>query len=275
MVGNPAICCFVAIEKRHIAAALLLCPEDGTEAVQLSVVLFLAANNGYTNGCTTADKHKDNQQSRVACVAGLRNGVLRYGCCSRFRSGCCSRCRSGCCNRCRSSRCNRCRSGRCSRCRSGCCNRCRSSRCNRCRSGRCSRCRGGLVGVLVLQGGNGIFDSLCHGIYFTLLGNVLPTGNGIDGGFHSGEILVVILLQSICLGEGCIDLGVVGVLVLQGGKGIFDSFRHGIHFALLGNVFTTDNGIDSRFYCGEVFVIILLQSICFGNGFIDLSVVGR
>ena len=38
MVGKPAICFFVAIEKRHIAAALLLCPEDGTGAVQLSVV---------------------------------------------------------------------------------------------------------------------------------------------------------------------------------------------------------------------------------------------
>ena len=74
MVGKPAICCFVAIEKRHIAAALLLCPEDGMGAVQLSVVLFLAANNGRSNGCTTADKHKDNQQSRVACVAGLRRG---------------------------------------------------------------------------------------------------------------------------------------------------------------------------------------------------------
>ena len=131
----------------------------------------------------------------------------------------------------------------------------------------------GVVGVLVLQGGKGIFDSLCHGIYFALLGNVLTTGNGIDGGFHSGEILVVILLQSICLGEGCIDLGVVGVLVLQGGKGSFDSLFHGIHFALLGNVFTTDNGIDSRFYCGEVFVIILLQSICLGDGCVDLSVV--
>lgn len=92
MVGKPAICCFVAIEKRHIAAALLLCPEDGTGAVQLSVVLFLAANNGCTNGCTTADKHKDNQQSRVACVAGLRNSVLRCGSCGRCRG---SRSRGG------------------------------------------------------------------------------------------------------------------------------------------------------------------------------------
>ena len=46
--GEARYCCFVAIEKRHIAAALLLCPEDGTGAVQLSVLLFLAANNGYT-----------------------------------------------------------------------------------------------------------------------------------------------------------------------------------------------------------------------------------
>ena len=65
-----------------------------------------------------------------------------------------------------------------------------------------------------------------HSIHFGLLGNVLATGNGIDGSFHSGEILVVILLQRICLGDGCIDLGVVGILVLQGGNGIFDSFRH-------------------------------------------------
>ena len=89
MVGKPAICCFVAIEKRHIAAALLLCPEDGTGAVQLSVVLSLAGNNGCSNGCTTADQHKDNQQSRVACVAGLWNGVLRCGRCSRCLCGLC------------------------------------------------------------------------------------------------------------------------------------------------------------------------------------------
>lgn len=120
MVGKPTICCFVAIEKRHIAAALLLYAEDGTGDVQLSVVLSLAGNNGCSNGCTTADKHKNNQQSRVAGVTGLRNGVLRCGCCSR----------------------------------------CRSGRGSRCRGSRGSRCRGGLVGILVLQGGNGIFNSL-------------------------------------------------------------------------------------------------------------------
>ena len=124
-----------------------------------------------------------------------------------------------------------------------------------------------------MQGGKGIFDSLCHGIHFALLGNVFTTDNGIDSRFYCREVFVIILLQSICLGEGCIDLGVVGVLVLQGDKGIFDSFRHGIYFALLGNVFTTDNGIDSRFYCGEILVVILLQSICLGDGCVDPSVV--
>ena len=109
-----------------------------------------------------------------------------------------------------------------------------------------------------MQGGKGIFDSFRHGIYFALLGNVLPTDNGLDGGFHSGEILVVILLQSICLGEGCIDLGVVSILVLQGGKGIFDSLCHGIYFALLGNVLATGNGIDSGFHSGEVLVVVLV-----------------
>ena len=125
-----------------------------------------------------------------------------------------------------------------------------------------------------MQGGKGSFDSLCHGIYFALLGNVLTTGNGIDGGFHSGEILVVILLQSICLGEGCIDLGVVGVLVLQGSNRIFDSFRHYINFALFSDVLVTDNSIDSGFHSREILVVILLQSLCLGNGCIDLGVVG-
>ena len=47
IVGKPAICCFVAIEKRHIAAALFALPGRWSEgAVQLSVVLFLAGNNG-------------------------------------------------------------------------------------------------------------------------------------------------------------------------------------------------------------------------------------
>ena len=43
MVGKPAICCFVAIEKRHIAAALLLCPEDGTGLFSYLLFFLLLA----------------------------------------------------------------------------------------------------------------------------------------------------------------------------------------------------------------------------------------
>ena len=55
-----------------------------------------------------------------------------------------------------------------------------------------------------------IFDSFCHCIYRALLGDVLVAGNSFNGGFHTGEILVVILLQSVCLGNGFVNLSVVG-----------------------------------------------------------------
>ena len=108
-----------------------------------------------------------------------------------------------------------------------------------------------------------------------LLGNVLTTDNGIDSRFYCGEVFVIILLQSICLGDGCIDLGVVGILVLQGSNRIFDSLCHSINFALLSDVLVTDNSIDGSFHGGEVLVVVLLQCICLGNGCVDLSVVGR
>ncbi len=41
-------------------------------AIQLSVVLFLSADNRCTNSCTAADKQQGNPQSKVACIAGLR-----------------------------------------------------------------------------------------------------------------------------------------------------------------------------------------------------------
>jgi len=53
-------------------------------AIQLSVVLFLSADNRCANGCTAADKQQGNPQSKVACIAGLRRfGIVlqlrRYG----------------------------------------------------------------------------------------------------------------------------------------------------------------------------------------------------
>ena len=125
-----------------------------------------------------------------------------------------------------------------------------------------------------MQGGYRVFDGLCHDIYFALLGNVFTTDNGIDSRFYCGEVFVIILLQSICLGEGCIDLGVVGVLVLQRGNRVFDSLCHRVNFALFSDVLVADNSIDGGFHSGEVVVVILLQSICLGEGCIDLGVVG-
>ena len=131
----------------------------------------------------------------------------------------------------------------------------------------------GVVSILVLQGSNRIFDSLRHLIHFALLSNFLATDNSLHGIFHIREILVVILLQSICLGNGCINLGVVSILVLQGCHSIFDSLCHRINFTLLGNILTTHNSLHSSFHISEVFVLVLLQSICFGNGCINLGIV--
>ena len=101
-----------------------------------------------------------------------------------------------------------------------------------------------------MQGSNGIFNSLRHCINFGLLGNVLVTDNSIDSSFHVREILVVILVQGICFGNGCINLSIISVLVLQGINGIFDSFCHCIYLALLGNILVADNGIHSGFHSG-------------------------
>ena len=130
-----------------------------------------------------------------------------------------------------------------------------------------------IVRILVLQSSNRIFNSLCHLVYFRLLGNVFTTNNSIDSGIHSGEVLVVILIQSIRLRNGCIDLVIVRILVLQGCNRIFNCLCHCIHFGLLGNVLTTDNSVDSGVYTGEILVVILVQGIRLGNGFINLCII--
>ena len=131
----------------------------------------------------------------------------------------------------------------------------------------------GVVRPLVLQGCNRIFDRFRHCIYFGLLRNVLTTHNSVDSGFYTGEILVVVLVQGIRLGNGFVNFGVISPLVLQGCNRIFDRFRHCIYFGLLGNILTTDNGINSGFHSGEIFVVILVQGIRLSNGFVNLSVI--
>ena len=124
-----------------------------------------------------------------------------------------------------------------------------------------------------MQGSNGIFDSLCHLVYSRLLRNIFTTDNSFDSGFHAGEVLVVILVQCICFGNGCINLCVICILVLQGSNGIFNSLSHCINLGLLRNIFTTGHSIHSGFHAGEVLVVILVQCICFGNGCINLCVI--
>ena len=118
-----------------------------------------------------------------------------------------------------------------------------------------------------MQGSNGIFNSLRHRIYLGLLGNVLVTDNSVDSSFYSREVLVVVLVQCICLGNVCIYLCVICILVLQDSNGIFNSFHHCVNFALFSDVLVTDNSIDGSFHGGKVLVVVLVQCICFGNGF--------
>ena len=130
-----------------------------------------------------------------------------------------------------------------------------------------------IVRILVLQSSNRIFNSLCHCIHFALLRKIFITVNSVDSVVYTREIFVVTLVQFICLGNSLIDLVIVRILILQVSNGIFDCFCHFIHFALLRNIFITVNSIDSGIHSGEVLVVILVQFICLGNSFINLSVV--
>ena len=124
-----------------------------------------------------------------------------------------------------------------------------------------------------MQGSNGIFNSFRHCIHFGLLRKVLATGHSIHSGFHGGEVLVVILVQGICFGNRCINLGVVSVLVLQGSNRIFNSLRHCVNFRLFGNVFVTDNSVQCIIHSGEILVVVLVQSIYLGNGCVYFGVI--
>ena len=126
-----------------------------------------------------------------------------------------------------------------------------------------------------MQGSNRIFNSLSHCINFGLLRNIFTTGHSIHSGFHAGEVLVLVLVQCICFGNGCIYFCVICILVLQGSNGIFNSLHHCIHFALFSDILVTDNSIDGGFHAGKVLVVVLVQGFRFCNGFIYFRVVRR
>ena len=228
-------------------------------------------------------------------MAVLRNGVLRCGCWRGRRTRRCGRCggrgrgrrtfgggRSGgsrclvrrwCFGRCRCSvRCGCFGRSRCAD-RRGCLDR---SRCavRRGRFGR-SRCARRGDDVLVLQSSKGILDSLRHGVYFALLGNVLTAHNSADSGFYRRKILVVILLQGICFGNGCIYLSIISVLVLQGSNRILYSFRHCINLCLLGFTFCSVNRVNGIFYRRIICIKVTIKSLCTCDSRINSCVISE
>ena len=62
---------------------------------------------------------------------------------------------------------------------------------------------------------------------------------------------------------------------MQGCNRIFNCIRHCIHFGLLGNVLTTDNGIHCGVYSGEILVVVLVQGLRLSNSLINFGIVRR
>ena len=62
---------------------------------------------------------------------------------------------------------------------------------------------------------NRILYCFRHCIHSTLLGKVLTTNNGIHGSFHTGEILVIILVQHLYLCNGCVYCTVICRAILK------------------------------------------------------------
>ena len=115
-----------------------------------------------------------------------------------------------------------------------------------------------------MQGSNGIFNSFRHCIHFALFSDILVTDNSIDGSFYSREVLVIVLVQCICLGNGFVNFGVVSILVLQGSNCIFDSLCHCINISLTHKSLAPDNSVHRRIQCGNRFIGI--HSQISGNG---------
>ena len=108
-----------------------------------------------------------------------------------------------------------------------------------------------------MQGCNRIFDRFRHCIHFGLLGNVLTTDNSVDSGVYSGEILVVILVQCIRLGNCCINISVVGRLDTPQGKG---------SLVILSTVIFVCNGVFVTIHCQRVSTYCPTTPVaCLGN----------
>ena len=116
-----------------------------------------------------------------------------------------------------------------------------------------------------MQGCDRIFDRFRHGIYFGLLRNVLVTDNGINSGFHTSEVLVVILVQGIRLGNSLINFGVISKPDKLQGKGFAFTFS---------TVVFVGNGVFATFHCQRVSTYFPTAPVaCPGN--VEVSRQGR
>ena len=100
-------------------------------------------------------------------------------------------------------------------------------------------------------------------------------GNSIDSSFYSREVLVVVLVQCICLGNGCVYFGVVSTLVLQGGNCILDSLCHCINLCLLDFTFRSVNSINGIFYRRIICIKAAIKSRCPCDGCFDSCVISE
>ena len=115
---------------------------------------------------------------------------------------------------------------------------------------------------------------MCHRVNFVLFSDVLVTDNSIDGGFNGREILVFVLVQGVCLGDGLVNLAVIRVFVFQCGYRVFDSLCHRVNSVLfLKGLLATVDGVDSGINSGEILVIVPVQRVCLGDGLVNRAVI--
>ena len=108
-----------------------------------------------------------------------------------------------------------------------------------------------------------------------MLSNVLVTDNSIDSSFNTREVLVIILVQRIYLGNGFINLSIVCIFVNKSFNGIFYSFRHCIYLCLLSFTFRSVNSINGIFYRSIICIKVAIKSLCTCDGRINSCVISE
>ena len=108
-----------------------------------------------------------------------------------------------------------------------------------------------------------------------MLRNVLVTDNSLHSSFNTREILVVILVQCFCLGNGCINLSVICIFVNKSINRILYNFRHCIYLCLLGFTFRSVDSINGIFYRRIICIKVAIKSLCPCDGRINSCVISE